>query len=240
MAKFTPEARASLCSFTYADGRRCRQPRTSTGEGYCYNHARKIREHRQLQELLDYIVEPLIHNTVSSTNLTFLLVRLYAAVAYGNVPPKPPMPFSASSKPCAAPCPTPSTSSATISIPAASAKRSANSTTSTPIFFGNTKTIRKIPLASLKTHPHPTAPPAPLKRLILPLRIHNATRNRLLPFPLPKPLLRIVPRTSPGKSSTFWFNPSKATTQSAKMCSRFPVPKRDRKNNHFVSLTYQP
>lgn len=88
MPRISREQRAQLCSFTYTDGRRCRQPRTSTGEGYCYNHSRKIREQQQLRELLDYILEPLIHNTVSSTTLTFLLVRLYTAVAYGNVPAK--------------------------------------------------------------------------------------------------------------------------------------------------------
>jgi len=88
MPKLSPEQRAQLCQFTYSDGRRCRQPRTSTGNGFCYNHSRKERERLLLQELLDYLLEPLVHHTVSSTTLTFLLVRLYTAVAYGNIPPK--------------------------------------------------------------------------------------------------------------------------------------------------------
>jgi len=41
MSSLSPKDRVSLCMFTYADGRRCRTPRTSTHPHFCYDHAQK-------------------------------------------------------------------------------------------------------------------------------------------------------------------------------------------------------
>jgi hypothetical protein len=41
MSTIHPKDRASLCSFTFADGRRCRTPRYAVHAQLCYFHARK-------------------------------------------------------------------------------------------------------------------------------------------------------------------------------------------------------
>jgi len=88
MPRINPELRARQCQFTYSDGRRCRLARTATGEGYCYSHARKIREQRELEGLLDYLTQPLAHPAIASTSITHVLVRLFGIVASGRLPAK--------------------------------------------------------------------------------------------------------------------------------------------------------
>jgi hypothetical protein len=41
MSWIRPQDRASLCSFTFADGRRCRTPLSSRHPRLCFDHARK-------------------------------------------------------------------------------------------------------------------------------------------------------------------------------------------------------
>jgi hypothetical protein len=41
MSTIHPKDRASLCAFTFADGRRCRTPRCAVHAQLCYFHARK-------------------------------------------------------------------------------------------------------------------------------------------------------------------------------------------------------
>jgi len=41
MSSLTPKDRASLCLFTFEDGRRCRTPRTGRHPHFCFYHAQK-------------------------------------------------------------------------------------------------------------------------------------------------------------------------------------------------------
>jgi len=41
MSSIRPQDRASLCTFTFADGRRCRMPLSSRHPRLCFDHARK-------------------------------------------------------------------------------------------------------------------------------------------------------------------------------------------------------
>jgi hypothetical protein len=41
MSSIRPQDRASLCTFTFADGRRCRTPLSSCHPRLCFDHARK-------------------------------------------------------------------------------------------------------------------------------------------------------------------------------------------------------
>ncbi len=41
MSSIRPQDRASLCTFTFADGRRCRTPLSSSHPRLCFDHARK-------------------------------------------------------------------------------------------------------------------------------------------------------------------------------------------------------
>jgi hypothetical protein len=41
MSSIRPQDRASLCTFTFADGRRCRTPLSSRHPRLCFDHARK-------------------------------------------------------------------------------------------------------------------------------------------------------------------------------------------------------
>lgn len=88
MSRISAEFRARMCSFTYSDGRRCRLPRAATGEGYCPTHAAKFRKQRADECVAGLLTEPIAHQALSSTSLTFMLARLFALVANGHVPPK--------------------------------------------------------------------------------------------------------------------------------------------------------
>ena len=41
MSSIRPQDRASLCTFTFADGRRCRTPLSDRHPRLCFDHARK-------------------------------------------------------------------------------------------------------------------------------------------------------------------------------------------------------
>jgi hypothetical protein len=80
--------RASLCSFTFADGRHCRTPR-QTGHSYlCAFHARKEAQALAGQEAGKDIAYHLSGSYVSACDLSSALGRLFAAVAQGQVKPK--------------------------------------------------------------------------------------------------------------------------------------------------------
>jgi hypothetical protein len=80
--------RASLCSFTFADGRHCRTPR-QTGHPYlCSFHARKEAQALAGQEAGKDIAYHLSGSYVSACDLSSALGRLFSAVAQGQVKPK--------------------------------------------------------------------------------------------------------------------------------------------------------
>ncbi len=80
--------RASLCSFTFTDGRRCRSPRRDSHPHLCAFHARKEAQALAGQEAGEDIAFFLSGDYVSAGDLSFALGRLFAAVAQGHVKPK--------------------------------------------------------------------------------------------------------------------------------------------------------
>jgi hypothetical protein len=80
--------RASLCSFTFADGRHCRTPRRDSHPHLCAFHARKDAQALAGEKAGQDIAYFLSGEYVSAGDLTFALGRLFAAVAQGQVQPK--------------------------------------------------------------------------------------------------------------------------------------------------------
>ena len=80
--------RASLCSFTFTDGRHCRTPRRDGHPYLCAFHARKEAQALAGDEAGEDIAFFLSGDYVSAGDLTFALGRLFGAVAQGQVKPK--------------------------------------------------------------------------------------------------------------------------------------------------------
>ena len=80
-------ARASLCSFTFADGRQCRTPRAAHPY-LCAFHARKDAQALAAEAAGKDIAYHLSGAFVSACDLTSALGRLFSAVAQGQIKPK--------------------------------------------------------------------------------------------------------------------------------------------------------
>ncbi|HKV63199.1 MAG TPA: hypothetical protein VJO16_14890 [Candidatus Acidoferrum sp.] len=79
MSLLSPKDRASLCSFTFADGRRCRMPRFNKQSRFCSDHAEKEAKARAVKSLgkdLDYFFSG---NYLSACDLCTALGRLIPA-----------------------------------------------------------------------------------------------------------------------------------------------------------------
>ena len=79
--------RASLCSFTFADGRQCRTPRAAHPY-LCAFHARKDAQALAGEAAGKEIAYHLSGSYVSACDLSSALGRLFSAVAQGHVKPK--------------------------------------------------------------------------------------------------------------------------------------------------------
>src|SRR5260370_146838 len=79
--------RASLCSFTFADGRQCRTPRAAHPY-LCAFHARKAAQTLAGEAAGKDIAYHLSGSFVSACDLSSALGRLFSAVAQGQVKPK--------------------------------------------------------------------------------------------------------------------------------------------------------
>jgi len=79
--------RASLCSFTFADGRQCRTPRLAHPY-LCAFHARKDAQALAAEKAGEDIAYHLSGAFVSACDLSSALGRLFVAVAQGQVKPK--------------------------------------------------------------------------------------------------------------------------------------------------------
>jgi hypothetical protein len=80
--------RVSLCRFMFADGRRCRTPRSGSHPHFCFYHARKESQAQTADKLgrdLSYFFSG---KYVSACDLSTALGRLLAAVARGDIKPK--------------------------------------------------------------------------------------------------------------------------------------------------------
>ena len=83
------EDRASLCTFTFADGRRCRTPRHPGHPHLCYFHARKEAQALAAEQAGRDISACLSSGRyLSACNLSIALARLFSAVAQGHIKPK--------------------------------------------------------------------------------------------------------------------------------------------------------
>jgi hypothetical protein len=77
--------RSSLCSFSFADGRRCRTPRCSAHPHLCYYHARKEAQALAAQQMGRGIASDLSGGYLSACDLSSALGRLFSAAAQGQV-----------------------------------------------------------------------------------------------------------------------------------------------------------
>src|SRR6266481_5144709 len=80
--------RSSLCSFTFADGRRCRTPCRDGHSHLCAFHARKEAQALAGEQAGEDIAYHLSGSYVSACDLSSALGRLFSAVAQGQVKPK--------------------------------------------------------------------------------------------------------------------------------------------------------
>jgi hypothetical protein len=88
-AAVTPKKdRSSLCTFTFADGRRCRGPRQSGHSQLCCFQARKEAQARAAEEIGQDISSFLSGSYLSACDLSSALGRLFTAVAQGQVKPR--------------------------------------------------------------------------------------------------------------------------------------------------------
>ena len=80
--------RSGLCSFTFADGRRCRTPRSAGHPHLCCFHARREAQSLAAEQAGRDISSFLSGSYISACDLSSALGRLFSAVAQGQVKPK--------------------------------------------------------------------------------------------------------------------------------------------------------
>ena len=80
--------RASLCTFTFSDGRQCKLPRHVKDPDLCYFHARRERQRLAAEDAGRFVAEGISTDFVSACALSGTLGRLFRAVARGDVSPK--------------------------------------------------------------------------------------------------------------------------------------------------------
>jgi hypothetical protein len=81
--------RASLCCFSFADGRQCRTPRCSAHPHFCVQHARKEAQAVAAQKAGNDISTYLNNNNyLSACDLSLALAQLFSCVAQGLIKPK--------------------------------------------------------------------------------------------------------------------------------------------------------
>ena len=88
MSSLSAKHRASLCSFTFADGRRCRPPRIAKQPRFCFYHAQKEARARTAKKLGKDLAYFFSGDYLSACDLSTALTRLIPAVVRGDVKPK--------------------------------------------------------------------------------------------------------------------------------------------------------
>jgi hypothetical protein len=88
MSTLSPKDRVSLCSFTFADGRRCRTPRSADHPHFCFFHARKEAQAQAAETISQDISFFFSGEYISACDLSLALGRLFKAVANGELKPK--------------------------------------------------------------------------------------------------------------------------------------------------------
>jgi hypothetical protein len=88
MSSLSPKDRVSLCLFTYADGRRCRTPRTSSHPHFCYDHAQKESRVATADKLAKDLAAFFSGHYISANDLSTALARMIPAVVRGDIKPR--------------------------------------------------------------------------------------------------------------------------------------------------------
>jgi hypothetical protein len=85
MSTIRSKDRASLCTFTFADGRRCRSPRSSGHPHLCYSHALKQSQASAGVAIGNRILNRLSGSYLSACDLTNALGQIFSGVAQGSI-----------------------------------------------------------------------------------------------------------------------------------------------------------
>jgi len=88
MSTLSPKDRVSLCKFAFADGRRCRTPRTRNHPHFCFDHAQKEARARTAEELGNDLAYFFSGGYVSACDLSIALARILPAVVRGDLKPR--------------------------------------------------------------------------------------------------------------------------------------------------------
>jgi hypothetical protein len=88
MSSLRPQDRASLCRFSFADGRRCRTPRSPNHPHFCSDHARKESQARTADKLALELAYFFSGEYLSACDLSAALGRLITGVARGDIKPR--------------------------------------------------------------------------------------------------------------------------------------------------------
>ena len=79
---------ASLCRFTFADGRACRMLRKHDHASLCIFHARAERQLWESDRLGEELAASLTGNFMTATDINFVLGKLFKAIAQNRIPPR--------------------------------------------------------------------------------------------------------------------------------------------------------
>jgi hypothetical protein len=88
MSKNSSKDRASLCTFTFSDGRQCRIPRYTTEPDFCYFHARKVARRLEAEAAGKQIAKYLNADFLTACDLSNTFATLFSAAAQGFIKPK--------------------------------------------------------------------------------------------------------------------------------------------------------
>ena len=88
MSSLSPKDRVSLCSFTFAGGRRCLTPRVHNHPHSCFYHAQKEARARAAETLGKDLAYFFSGSYLAACDLSTALARLIPAVVRGDVKPK--------------------------------------------------------------------------------------------------------------------------------------------------------
>ena len=88
MSSLSKKDRVSLCSFTFADGRRCRTLRTGKNPHFCFDHTQKEARAHAAESLSKDLAYFFSGDCLSACDLSTALGRLIPAVIRGDVKPR--------------------------------------------------------------------------------------------------------------------------------------------------------
>jgi|SRR5580692_4463 hypothetical protein len=88
MSSIRPQDRASLCTFTFADGRRCRTPLSSRHPRLCFDRARKEAQAHPAGQVSSDLSCFFSGDYVSAHDLSAAIARLLPEVTHGQIKPK--------------------------------------------------------------------------------------------------------------------------------------------------------